>query len=561
MCLEPSGPNRIEKTRGSEDMKRVLVIDDEQLILEAFREILQPSASSNGLDEISALTAELESESLSDNSCRFPSFYEVVCARQGEEGYRLITESVRTGDPFHVAFIDVRMPPGWDGIKTAREIRAVDPYIEIVIVTAYSDRNHSEIASSIGMPEKLLYLRKPFDREEIKQIALSLTRKWELEYKHRKHLEYLEKLLNSVRRLKTLGISSVKDVLLAILNELLIIVNADKGLVFNIDNGHPEIEIISGTMSQDTVEELTRTVINQAKGIHEITSLGDILFFPLKNEAGTYLILVFSQLPVVDEEKLNLLKLFIETASEVLLSVNQQEQFLKSEKIATIGQVAAGIIHEISNPLSSLVTLIQPKGLMKKKLDCIETDVGNNRKLVSDIVRYLDIAAMATTHIASIVTSMRGMTGATRIMFQRRDVREAIEDALILANNTLRKKCITIHKDINSPLIANCDMNGLKQVFLNLILNAAQAIDKHGDIWIAGVEEENRIQISVRDNGPGIPGEMADMIFKLFYTTKEEGTGLGLSIVKGIVENHQGSIRIQSEPGKGATFYVDIAAS
>jgi signal transduction histidine kinase len=189
----------------------------------------------------------------------------------------------------------------------------------------------------------------------------------------------------------------VKDVLLAILNELLTIVNAEKGIVFSVDNGFSRVEITSDAMTRDQVSSLAIKVKGRADSIQEITSLEDALIFPIKNEAGNYLILICSKVPIIDEEKLNLLKLFIETASEVLLSVNQQEQFLRNEKVATIGQVAAGIIHEINNPLSSLVSLIQPDGLMKKKLSAIDTSAGENEKLVGEIVRYLDIASMAMT--------------------------------------------------------------------------------------------------------------------------------------------------------------------
>ncbi|MFH1156546.1 MAG: ATP-binding protein [Pseudomonadota bacterium] len=541
--------------------KKIIAIDDEALILDAFKAILEKPRISSDMDYLASLTESLPlsgpGQAPSDPGLEY---YEVHTALQGEDGFNRIREAREAGSPFHLAFIDVRMPPGWDGIQTAKAIRKLDPFIEIVIVTAYSDKKHSEIVREVGTPDKLLYLRKPFDAEEIRQIALSLTRKWELELKHRKHLGYLEQLLNSVRRIKTLGISSVKDVLLAILNELLTIVNADKGIVFSVDKGHSRVEIFSETMTHDQVTSLVTKVVGKAESIHEITSLEDALVFPIKNEAGNYLILVCSKVPIIDEEKLNLLKLFIETASEVLLSVNQQEQFLKNEKVATIGQVAAGIIHEINNPLSSLVSLIQPNGLMKKKLSSIDRAGGDNERLVGEITRYLDIASMATHHISSIVSSMRGMTGANKAMFKVQDITIAIEDALILAQNTLRKSGIQVHRDWTSPLMASCDLNGLKQVFLNLILNAAQAMERKGELWIRALNQEGRIQVSIRDSGPGIPKAIQDQIFKLFYTTKEDGTGLGLSIVKGIVDNHHGSIRIESEPGQGAVFYIDFAA-
>ena len=117
--------------------------------------------------------------------------FDVSFASQGQEGLQLVEKFLQEDRPFAIAFIDVRMPPGWDGMETAVQIRAIDPDIEIVIVTAYADRSREEIAKAVTPPHKLLYLRKPFDLDELKQIALSLCAKWKIfriEEKQRKEL-------------------------------------------------------------------------------------------------------------------------------------------------------------------------------------------------------------------------------------------------------------------------------------------------------------------------------------------------------------------------------------
>lgn len=106
--------------------------------------------------------------------------FQLRFASQGEEGYDLVQEALVQNMPFAIAFIDIRMPPGWDGLKTAAMIRQVDPYIEIVIVSAFSDYSQEEIIQSVGTSDKLLFLRKPFDPLGVAQIALTLAEKWDM---------------------------------------------------------------------------------------------------------------------------------------------------------------------------------------------------------------------------------------------------------------------------------------------------------------------------------------------------------------------------------------------
>ncbi|MEN8232914.1 MAG: histidine kinase, partial [Thermodesulfobacteriota bacterium] len=127
--------------------------------------------SENKRDQISQLLA------LDDNE---KQEFTLEKAAQGQEGFTLVQNGLAEDKPFALAFIDIRMPPGWDGISTAARIRDLDPNIEIVIVTAYSDRSLEEIIQAVGTPEKLILLRKPFDHEEIIQLSFSLTEKWNL---------------------------------------------------------------------------------------------------------------------------------------------------------------------------------------------------------------------------------------------------------------------------------------------------------------------------------------------------------------------------------------------
>lgn len=156
---------------------RILIIDDDLEIWKAYQSILAPEQETynSPVQKISRLIAE-------DTSITAPTDteFQLRFASQGKEGFELVQESIKQNMPYAVAIIDIRMPPGWDGVKTAKQIRGIDQNIEIVFVTAYSDYSLSEIVQTVGTPDKLMFLRKPFDPEEITQLAVSLTKKWNL---------------------------------------------------------------------------------------------------------------------------------------------------------------------------------------------------------------------------------------------------------------------------------------------------------------------------------------------------------------------------------------------
>lgn len=155
--------------------QRILLVDDTTTIHDDFRKILCPGgASSNDLANARAAffggAAEPKEESTKT--------YELTSAYQGQEAYELVKAAGAKGEPFSVAFVDVRMPPGWDGIQTIKEIWKVDPDLHCVICTAYSDYSWDETVAELGHTDKLLILKKPFDSAEIRQVASAFTAKW-----------------------------------------------------------------------------------------------------------------------------------------------------------------------------------------------------------------------------------------------------------------------------------------------------------------------------------------------------------------------------------------------
>lgn len=161
------------------ELARILIVDDEDHILETYRKSLEPQLAQGG--NFSELRDMHKSIFGSNMEVREEAVYELVFARQGNEAVREVLASREEGRPFSVVFLDMRMPPGQGGFLTAKQIRAVDQRCNIVVVTAYSDVEVTEMATAILPPDKFFYLRKPFYPQEIQQFAAGLTAKWKAE--------------------------------------------------------------------------------------------------------------------------------------------------------------------------------------------------------------------------------------------------------------------------------------------------------------------------------------------------------------------------------------------
>ena len=171
--------------------RRILVIDDNQAIHEDFKKILSQKPESNDLAEDDAVMFGKARPKLD-----FPEF-EIDSAFQGREGLELIEKSLRDGRPYAMAFVDVRMPPGWDGVETTAQIWQKYPDLQVVICTAYSDYSWEEMLNKLGYSDRLVILKKPFDNIEVLQLAVSMTEKWRLYHTARLRLDDLERMVRS----------------------------------------------------------------------------------------------------------------------------------------------------------------------------------------------------------------------------------------------------------------------------------------------------------------------------------------------------------------------------
>jgi CheY-like chemotaxis protein len=172
-----------------DENRRVLVIDDNASIHEDFSKILGDPEGDADLD---AMFADLFGEIAASQDR--PSF-ELSHAMQGQEGLEKVREALSEGAPYALAFVDVRMPPGWDGVQTVRRLWEVDPDLQVVLCTAFSDYSWRETIEALGHTDRLLILKKPFDTCEVQQMALALTRKWGLGRQARQLLGHIQELI------------------------------------------------------------------------------------------------------------------------------------------------------------------------------------------------------------------------------------------------------------------------------------------------------------------------------------------------------------------------------
>jgi two-component system NtrC family sensor kinase len=261
-------------------------------------------------------------------------------------------------------------------------------------------------------------------------------------------------------------------------------------------------------------------------------------------------------------------------------------QLLQSEKLASIGQLAAGVAHEINNPIGfvnsnlgtlknyvdqlmrlieDLSTTIEPllaeQPEFKKNIDALK------RKADLDFLRE-DIGALitesidGTTRVRQIVQDLRDFSRTGEIAMEWVDLHAGLESTLNVVANEIKYKAEIVRDYGTLPRI-ECRPSQINQVFMNLLVNAAQAIPQKGRITLKSGCSGDQVWVSVSDTGSGIPPEIMARIFDPFFTTKPvgKGTGLGLSVSYGIIEKHGGRIEVASQPGAGTTFTIWLPLS
>ncbi|WP_246312612.1 hybrid sensor histidine kinase/response regulator [Pseudaquabacterium terrae] len=449
--------------------RRILLVDDMPTIHDDFRKILCPQAPAKSALE--ATRAALFGDDPPKATTATAAF-ELDSAYQGQEGLAKVQASLREGRPYAMAFVDMRMPPGWDGVETIEHLWRADPRLQVVICTAYSDTSWDEIFQRLDARDRLLILKKPFDNVEVRQLAQALTTKWQMTQQAALQIDSLEA----------------------------------------------------------AVDERT----------HKLTQANEAL------------------------------------QAEIAERKHLEAQLVQQEKLASIGQLAAGVAHEINNPIGYIFSNVGTlEGYLEdlfRMLDAYEQTPAALplRPLREELqIGYLkdDVPSLmretkeGVRRVRQIVQDLKDFSHVDSLQeWQVVQLHQGIDSTLNVVGSELRYKADVV-KEYGAVPEIECLSSQINQVVMNLVVNAAHAMgERRGRIVIRTGSADGEAWFEVADDGSGIPKDVLPRIFDPFFTTKPigKGTGLGLSLSYGIVQKHQGRITVDSEIGRGTTFRVTL---
>jgi signal transduction histidine kinase len=283
-------------------------------------------------------------------------------------------------------------------------------------------------------------------------------------------------------------------------------------------------------------------------------------------------------LTVTDEKVLQQMAQAISVAYARLLDIQElesknrelkeaQTQLVQSAKLAAMGQLVAGVAHEINSPLGTINSNLDvtARALTILREEMLKPPSGSlsekSQKMFATLEAMLEVNQIACGRIIRIVRDLKNFARLDEADFKEVDLNESLESTLSLLQHELRDRIEVIREFSQLPLLP-CYPNRLNQVFMNLLVNAIQSIAGKGVIKISTAQRDHQIQVAISDSGSGIKQEHLGRIFDPGFTTKGVGvgTGLGLSISARIVQDHQGTISVQSEVGRGTTFVISLPA-
>lgn len=518
-----------------------------------------------------------------------------------------------------MVIIDLMMPK-LDGLALCKKIRDFEEngFTYTIVLTAQS-KKEDLVELFKGVADD--FISKPYSREEIRARVMTGERILRLEDEHKNFQNILIESRNKLR----IVFDCLHEKIVALDDKLNIISTnqafiKDAAPIFSNIVGKPFFNDDEGSNAfsySDRIKSLVKNVFNSGEPGYYLDKKdngdGEIKYeqincLPIKNDAGKVYQVVFvaqditedrqksQQIEVLNrelKETYNQIKAKNEKLERTLEQLKEtQAQMLQSEKMATIGQIAAGVAHEINNPtgfvssnigtlkgyqsdlialikkyrrlISDLKTMVAKKKLSSSFAEQIEEIVRLETEIDIDFIQgdILDLIQECSDgieRIKKIISDLKDFAHPAEDERKEADINKGIESTFNFVNYELKYKA-KVTKDYGQLPIIKCYPQQLNQVFMNMLVNAAQAMEKTGEIKVKTRHVEDNIEITISDNGPGIPEKSLAKIFDPFFTTKDvgKGTGLGLHIAKDIVKKHNGTINVESKIGEGTTFTIQI---
>jgi two-component system, NtrC family, sensor kinase len=494
-------------------MTRVLVVDDEESIRNMMR-----------------MNLELDG-------------YEVLTARDGADALEQFEQK-----PPEVVLLDVRMP-GMDGIEVLGRMKALNPEVEVIIITGHGDM---DMAIECLRKQASNFLTKPVGEE---LLSLSLKRSLEKIALKRKLKQYTLNLETLVReanvelerayQFRENIIENSPDAIVCIRKggEIIIFNSAAAKLL-----GYKKSEVI-GKMNivQIYPPGVAKSIMKDVRsddfgGAGSLQKREVTLLDRHGNEIPVY---ISAALLYEDGRETGSVGVFTDLREKQRL----EKQLLRSEKLSSLGKLSAGIAHEINQPLTGVLTFAH---LLLKRFK----DDEKARKDLEVIVRE-------TTRIRGIVQGILDFARETPMQKKPRRIAEVLDQTLEVIVHQQRFFGVDLKKEYD-PSIPEVvmDVNLMEQVFMNIIINALDAMKGSGVLTVRTRKAGQWVEVDFADTGAGMPEEILDKIFDPFFTTKDStegmGMGLGLAVSYGIVKNHNGDIQVASKLREGATFTVRL---
>lgn len=529
-------------------LPRILIVDDDAEMIRLIREVLE----------------------------LLPS--EILIRNDGDSALQLLRHEIERGNDIDVVLLDIMMP-GEDGFHILGRMKADQDLerIPVILITGLNSISAKTRGLKMGADD---YIIKPFDPQELlARLGVVLRiRRSELMLRQRNQelaaLDEINRTISSSLDLDEVLVSALQgleslvqaDILAVVLNDeehqdhVIRAARSPAGLWLEGRVVPVEDIITPGSVSKVGARRQRQVTSGFWNRVWDREAL-DIVSVPLaKSDETVGALVVIGEAGSLREADVSLVEriaatlvvavekawLFHELETFADEIERSQAQLIQAEKMAAVGRLTASLAHEINNPLQAIqnsLHLASHQGLDgPKKQQFLEMAQSEVNRLIQIVHRMLDFYRPSS---------------ATQAL----NVNQPLDDALTIARKRLEQSHIRVEARMSRkiPKVRGTP-NQLTQVFLNLVINAIEAMPDGGTLWVGTAHhaDAQQVVIAFRDSGSGIPADIRDHLFEPFHTTKATGTGLGLAISYGIIERHAGTIEVESPPGGGTTFIIRL---